>query len=111
MCIIGYLALNNILTLTLLIPFALAFGIFEIAHWTTWSAFLGDVVKKHEVTKISALFESAEAISVLIGPIGGAFIYSFFLLAEFMGTYALVLFGCGAIILSELENFPSGFRQ
>ena len=78
MCIIGYLALNNILTLTLLIPFALAFGIFEIAHWTTWSAFLGDVVKKDEVTKISALFESAEAISVLIGPIGGAFIYSFF---------------------------------
>ena len=71
MCIIGYLALNNILTLTLLIPFALAFGIFEIAHWTTWSAFLGDVVKKNEVTKISALFESAEAISVLIGPIGG----------------------------------------
>ena len=29
------------------------------------------------------------------------------LLAEFIGTYALVLFGCGAIILSELENFPS----
>ena len=78
MCIIGYLALNDILTLTLLIPFALAFGIFEIAHWTTWSAFLGDVVKKNEVTKVSALFESAEAISVLIGPIGGAFIYSFF---------------------------------
>ena len=24
-----------------------------------------------------------------------------------MGTYAWVLFGCGAIILSELENFPS----
>ena len=78
MCVIGYLALNDILTLTLLIPFALAFGIFEIAHWTTWSAFLGDVVKKHVVTKVSALFESAEAISVLIGPIGGAFIYSFF---------------------------------
>ena len=78
MCVIGYLALNDILTLTLLIPFALAFGIFEIAHWTTWSAFLGDVVKKNEVTKVSALFESAEAISVLIGPIGGAFIYSFF---------------------------------
>lgn len=78
MCVIGYLALNDILTLPLLIPFALAFGIFEIAHWTTWSAFLGDVVKKHEVTKVSALFESAEAISVLIGPIGGAFIYSFF---------------------------------
>ena len=78
MCVIGYLALNNLLTLTLLIPFALAFGIFEIAHWTTWSAFLGDVVKKQEVTKVSALFESAEAISVLIGPIGGAFIYSFF---------------------------------
>ena len=78
MCVIGYLALNDVLTLTLLIPFALAFGIFEIAHWTTWSAFLGDVVKKQEVTKVSALFESAEAISVLIGPIGGAFIYSFF---------------------------------
>ena len=29
------------------------------------------------------------------------------LLAEFIGTYALVLFGCGAIILSELEKFPS----
>ena len=78
MCVIGYLALNDLLTLTLLIPFALAFGVFEIAHWTTWSAFLGDVVKKQEVTKVSALFESAEAISVLIGPIGGAFIYSFF---------------------------------
>ena len=78
MCLIGYLALNDMLTLTLLIPFALAFGVFEIAHWTTWSAFLGDVVKKNEVTKVSALFESAEAISVLIGPIGGAFIYSFF---------------------------------
>ena len=39
--------------------------------------FLGDVVKKNEVTKVSALFESAEAISVLISPIGGAFIYSF----------------------------------
>ena len=75
MCLIGYFALNDMLTLTLLIPFALAFGIFEIAHWTTWSAFLGDDVKKHEVTKVSALFESAEAISVLIGPIGGAFIY------------------------------------
>ena len=35
-------------------------------------------MKKNEVTKVSALFESAEAISVLIGPIGGAFIYSFF---------------------------------
>ena len=78
MCVIGYFALNDILTLTLLIPFALAFGIFEIAHWTTWSAFLGDVVKKNEVTKVSALFESAEAISVLIAPIGGAFIYAFF---------------------------------
>ena len=78
MCVIGYFALTDILTLTLLIPFALAFGIFEIAHWTTWSAFLGDVVKKQEVTKVSALFESAEAISMLLGPIGGAFIYSFF---------------------------------
>ena len=29
------------------------------------------------------------------------------ILAEFIGTYALVLFGCGAIILSELEKFPS----
>jgi len=30
------------------------------------------------------------------------------LLAEFIGTYALVLFGCSAIILSEIENVPSG---
>ena len=29
------------------------------------------------------------------------------LLSEFIGTYALVLFGCGSIILSDLENFPS----
>ena len=29
------------------------------------------------------------------------------LLAEFIGTYSLVLFGCGSIILSDLENFPS----
>ena len=29
------------------------------------------------------------------------------LLAEFIGTYALVLFGCGSIILSDLESFPS----
>ena len=29
------------------------------------------------------------------------------LLAEFIGTYALVLFGCGSIIISDLENFPS----
>ena len=101
MCVIGYLALNNILTLTLLIPFALAFGVFEIAHWTTWSAFLGDVVKKQEVTKVSALFESAEAISVLIGPIGGAFIYTFFglpgvifvdLLTCFFGIATIILF-------------------
>ena len=101
MCVIGYLALNDILTLTLLIPFALTFGIFEIAHWTTWSAFLGDVVKKQEVTKVSALFESAEAISVLIGPIGGAFIYSFFglpgvilvdLITCFFGIATITLF-------------------
>ena len=78
MCVIGYFAINDKLTLALLIPFALAFGIFEIAHWTTWSAFLGDVVKKQDVTKISALFESAEAFSVLLGPIGGALIYSYF---------------------------------
>ena len=85
MCVIGYLALNNILTLTLLIPFA----------------FLGDVVKKQEVTKVSALFESAEAISVLIGPIGGAFIYTFFglpgvifvdLLTCFFGIATIILF-------------------
>ena len=78
MFMIGYFAINDQLTLVLLIPFALAFGIFEIAHWTTWSAFLGDVVKKHHVTKISALFESAEAFAVLLGPIGGALIYSYF---------------------------------
>ena len=29
------------------------------------------------------------------------------ILAEFIGTYALVLFGCGAIILSELEKLAS----
>ena len=29
------------------------------------------------------------------------------ILAEFIGTYALVFFGCGAIILSELENLSS----
>ena len=29
------------------------------------------------------------------------------LLAEFTGTYALVFFGCGAIILSDLENLSS----
>ena len=29
------------------------------------------------------------------------------ILAEFTGTYALVFFGCGAIILSELENLSS----
>ena len=29
------------------------------------------------------------------------------LIAELIGTYALVLFGCGSIILSELENLPS----
>jgi len=78
MCLIGYFAINDKLTLIMLIPFALAFGIFEIAHWTTWSAFLGDVVKKQHVTKISALFESAEAFAVLLGPIGGALIYSYF---------------------------------
>ena len=78
MCVIGYFAINDKLTIAMLIPFALAFGIFEIAHWTTWSAFLGDVVKKQHVTKISALFESAEAFSVLLGPIGGALIYSYF---------------------------------
>jgi MFS family permease len=91
MCVIGYFALKGILTLTLLIPFSFAFGIFEIAHWTTWSAFLGDVVKKQNVTKVSALFESAEAISMLLGPIGGAFIYSFFGLE---GVIVVDLFTC-----------------
>ncbi|MDA1035029.1 MAG: MFS transporter [Proteobacteria bacterium] len=76
MCFIGYLALNDQLTVGRLIPFALAFGIFEIAHWSTWQAFLGDVVKKENLTKAAALFESAGAISMLLGPIGGAFIYA-----------------------------------
>jgi DHA3 family macrolide efflux protein-like MFS transporter len=105
MCIIGYFAFNNALTLTLLIPFALAFGIFEIAHWTTWSAFLGDVVKKNEVTKVSALFESAEAISVLIGPIGGAFIYSFFGLTGVILVDVLTcLFGIATITLFKSKK-------
>ena len=101
MCVIGYFAINDKLTLVLLIPFALTFGIFEIAHWTTWSAFLGDVVKKQHVTKISALFESAEAFSVLLGPIGGALIYSYFglpgvifvdLITCFIGIVTISLF-------------------
>ena len=105
MCVIGYFALNDILTLTLLIPFALAFGIFEIAHWTTWSAFLGDVVKKNEVTKVSALFESAEAISVLIGPIGGAFIYSFFGLTGVILVDVLTcLFGVATITMFFIDQ-------
>ena len=105
MCVIGYFALNDILTLPLLIPFALAFGIFEIAHWTTWSAFLGDVVKKNEVTKVSALFESAEAISVLIGPIGGAFIYSFFgLTGVILVDVISCLFGIATITLFKSKK-------
>ena len=101
MCVIGDFAINDKLTITMLIPFALAFGIFEIAHWTTWSAFLGDVVKKQHVTKISALFESAEAFSVLLGPIGGALIYSYFglsgvilvdLITCFIGIVTISLF-------------------
>ncbi len=105
MCVIGYLALNEALTLTSLIPFALAFGIFEIAHWTTWSAFLGDVVKKNEVTKVSALFESAEAISVLIGPIGGAFIYSFFgLTGVILVDVITCLFGIATITLFKSKK-------
>ena len=108
MCLIGYLALNDMLTLTLLIPFALAFGIFEIAHWTTWSAFLGDVVKKHEVTKVSALFESAEAISVLIGPIGGAFIYSFFgLTGVILVDIITCLFGVATITFFKSKKIES----
>ncbi len=118
MCVIGYFAISDILTLTLLIPFALAFGIFEIAHWTTWSAFLGDVVKKHEVTKVSALFESAEAISVLIGPIGGAFIYSFFglpgvilvdLITCFFGIATITLFKSKKIKSKGKLNFKNTY--
>ena len=108
MCVIGYLALNEVLTLTSLIPFALAFGIFEIAHWTTWSAFLGDVVKKNEVTKVSALFESAEAISVLIGPIGGAFIYSFFgLTGVILVDVITCLFGIATITLFKSKKIET----
>ena len=108
MCVIGYLALNEALTLTSLIPFALAFGIFEIAHWTTWSAFLGDVVKKNEVTKVSALFESAEAISVLIGPIGGAFIYSFFgLTGVILVDVVTCLFGIATITLFKSKKIET----
>ena len=108
MCVIGYLALNEALTLTLLIPFALAFGIFEIALWTTWSAFLGDVVKKNEVTKVSALFESAEAISVLIGPIGGAFIYSFFgLTGVILVDVITCLFGIATITLFKSKKIDT----
>ena len=118
MCVIGYFAINDLLTLTLLIPFALAFGIFEIAHWTTWSAFLGDVVKKNEVTKVSALFESAEAISVLIGPIGGAFIYSFFglpgvilvdLITCFFGIATITLFKSKKIKTKGKLNFKNTY--
>ena len=118
MCVIGYFAISDILTLTLLIPFALAFGIFEIAHWTTWSAFLGDVVKKNEVTKVSALFESAEAISVLIGPIGGAFIYAFFglpgvilvdLITCFFGIATITLFKSKKIKTKGKLNFKNTY--
>ena len=108
MCVIGYLALNEALTLTLLIPFALAFGIFEIAHWTTWSAFLGDVVKKNEVTKVSALFESAEAFSVLVGPIGGALIYSFFgLTGVILVDVITCLFGIATITLFKSKKIDT----
>jgi len=108
MCLIGYLALNDILTLALLIPFALAFGIFEIAHWTTWSAFLGDVVKKQNVTKVSALFESAEAISMLLGPIGGAFIYSFFgLSGVILVDVVTCFFGIAAITFFKSKKIKA----
>ena len=106
--LLGIFALNDILTLPLLIPFALAFGIFEIAHWTTWSAFLGDVVKKNEVTKVSALFESAEAISVLIGPLGGAFIYSFFgLTGVILVDVISCLFGIATITLFKNKKIET----
>ena len=108
MCVIGYFALNDMLTLTLLIPFAFAFGIFEIAHWTTWSAFLGDVVKKQNVTKVSALFESAEAISMLIGPIGGAFIYSFFgLTGVIIVDLATCFFGIATITFFKSKKIET----
>ena len=105
MCVIGYFAINDKLTIVMLIPFALAFGIFEIAHWTTWSAFLGDVVKKQHVTKISALFESAEAFSVLLGPIGGALIYSYFGLSGVILVDLITCFiGIVTISLFKSEN-------
>ncbi len=105
MCVIGYFAINDQLTIAMLIPFALAFGIFEIAHWTTWSAFLGDVVKKQHVTKISALFESAEAFSVLLGPIGGALIYSYFGLSGVILVDLITCFiGIVTISLFKSEN-------
>ena len=116
MCVIGYFAINDKLTIVMLIPFALAFGIFEIAHWTTWSAFLGDVVKKQHVTKISALFESAEAFSVLIGPIGGALIYSYFGLS---GVILVDLITCfiGIVTISffksekQIKNSKFSFKN
>ena len=107
MCLIGYFAINDKLTLIMLIPFALAFGIFEIAHWTTWSAYLGDVVKKQHVTKISALFESAEAFAVLLGPIGGALIYSYFGLP---GVILVDLITCifGIVTISFFKSEKNG---
>ena len=39
MCFIGWLAYSDNLSLYLLIPGAIVFGIFEIAHWSTWGAF------------------------------------------------------------------------
>ena len=116
MCVIGYFAINDKLTIAMLIPFALAFGIFEIAHWTTWSAFLGDVVKKQHVTKISALFESAEAFSVLLGPIGGALIYSYFglsgvilvdLITCFIGIVTISLFKSEKLIKKTKLSFKN----
>ena len=111
MCLIGYFAINDKLTLIMLIPFALAFGIFEIAHWTTWSAFLGDVVKKEHVTKISALFESAEAFAVLLGPIGGALIYSYFgLTGVIIVDLITCLFGIVTITFFKSESDCLGPR-
>jgi hypothetical protein len=42
MCFVGWLAYTENLSLYLLIPAAIVFGIFEIAHWSTWGAFFGD---------------------------------------------------------------------
>ena len=57
------------------------------------------------LSKVSALFESAEAISVLIGPIGGAFIYSFFGLTGVIFVDVITcLFGIATITLFKSKK-------